>query len=167
MELRLRDNSQKIYRAKDMQKTVSRGWKYATIFLVLAVSSLVWERHEKSNACKTAFHYSYLVTVQDADNGKVLKAIIKHPVMSTSDLFPQTTGSLAYPDGSVRIGGMAYTARTYTFGLPGYRSEKLTIKPNSPFTDTVTIKLKRLTVGEKSDGPEDDIAQPTTRSDTK
>jgi len=141
---------------RNMQKTVSRGWLYSTIFLALVVSSLVWERHQESKALKSVFHYSYHVTVQDSESGEVLHAGIEHPVMSSADLFAQTSGTVAYPDGSVRIGGMAYTPRTYTFGAPGYKSKKLTISPDSPFTDSVLIKLDRLpSADENQNGQQD------------
>lgn len=146
-----------------MKKPVSRVWLYSTIFLALVVSSLVWERHQESKALKGVFYYSYHITVQDSESGEVLYAGIEHPLMSSGDLFPQTSGTVAYPDGSVRIGGMAYTPRTYTFGAPGYRSKKLTIDLDSPFTDTVLIKLNRLpSTGENQNGQQGVGGQPAT-----
>jgi hypothetical protein len=150
-----------------MQKTVSRGWLYSTIFLALVVSSLVWERHQKSKTLKNVFHYSYHVTVQDSESGELLFAGIEHPLMSSGDLFPQTSGTVAYPDGSVRIGGMAYTPRTYTFGAPGYRSKKLTIDQDSPFVDTVLIELDRLPRTEENKNGQQGVApQSATRSES-
>ena len=150
-----------------MKKPVNRVWLYTTIFLALVVSSLVWERHQESKALKGVFHYSYHITVQDSESGEVLYAGIEHPLMSSEDLFPQTSGTVAYPDGSVRIGGMAYTPRTYTFGAPGYRSKKLTIDPDSPFVDTVLIKLDRLPSTEENQNGQQGVApQSATRSES-
>lgn len=147
---------------ENMQKTVSQGWLYATVILAFAVSSLAWERHQTSKALKKAFYYSYHVTVQDSETGEILNATIEHPVLSTTDLFAQTTGTLAYPDGSVRIGGVAYTPRTYTFGLLGYQAEHLIISPDSPFTDKVLIELKRIpNTKENNNGRQGGAANPS------
>lgn len=125
-----------------MKKNVSRWWLYATVLLVFCVASLVWERHQTFKSLKNVFHYSYRVTFRDSKTGEILRPMIDFPPMSSSDLFAQTSGTVAYEDGSMRIHGVAYTPRTYTFGLPGYKSEQLAIGPDSPFTDNVKIDLK-------------------------
>jgi hypothetical protein len=139
-----------------MQKNVSRGWLYATIILALAVASLAWERHEKTKALRDVFHYSYRVTVRDFETGEVLNSGIEHPLMSSSDLFAQTTGSMSYEDGSVRISGIAYTPRTYVFGHPGYKAKRFTISRDMPIVDEVVIRLTRSPSTEENNSGQQD-----------
>ena len=126
-----------------MKKDVSRVFLYATIVLGLAVASLAWDRHERSEAIKNLFHYSYRVTVQDSETGKALNASFESPTISSSAIIPNPMGSMAYEDRSVRISGIGYTPLRYTFTHPGYKSARLTITSDSDFTDEIVIKLVR------------------------
>lgn len=133
-------------------KTVHSGWMYSTALLALVVASGAWEKHKTERALKNVFHYSYRITLIDSDTGSVLPISMKAPSVSSSDLFQQTTGTASQSDGSVRLSGVGYLPRTFSFTSDGYEVQRLTIGPDSPFADDIRIKLARTSKGEETKG---------------
>lgn len=130
-----------------MAKTIHKGWVYSTAILAWGVACLAWEKHQTEKALKNVFFYCYRVTLVDADSGEILRAGISGPVISSTDLFHQSQGTSSHSDGGVTISGVAYMPRKYKFTSTGYESESLTIRPGSPFTDEIQIKLTRRQEG--------------------
>ena len=73
--------------------------------------------------------------------------MIKAPSVSSSDLFQQTSGTRGSKNGVVRITGIAYEPREWSFGCDGYGISSITIDENSEHNITVKLQSNKAEQG--------------------
>jgi hypothetical protein len=124
------------------RKNVSSLWRVTAVLIGIFATSVAWKNYQIYRAKQNAFDYTCLVTVVDADTGKILPPKIAFPPSSASDLIGESTSS-SLAQGGMLLSGRAYVPQIFRVTSKGYDEETLTIQPGSPSHAEVRIIAKQ------------------------